>query len=195
MENININLTALFVAIAVFVVAALVAWILKRYSITDSAGFIVLVVLPIATYGIVSGYVSKITLPGGWAAEFREVAAAIIEPTALVEEVQGLEIIDKTGIDAIQNYLAEIDVGKPVAISLVLGRKNYYSDRAIITYIQAFQTFDPNLTVLFVEENTRKFVASTHGTSVLAALQLDFQSGNQRFLGALEDADLLRLSV
>jgi hypothetical protein len=182
---------AFWLAVAVFVLAAAVAWLLRRYQITDSVGFIALIVLPIAAYGVASGYVAKISLPGGWAAEFRQIAAATVRPTPLSDEVEDLQVIEKGGIAAIRSYRDQVVPGKPIAISLTIGRQGYYSPNAIGEYIRAFLTFDPNLTVIFVELGTGRFVASTNANAVLAAVEV--QDPENRFLRALEAADLLEL--
>ena len=187
----TIDAKALGVAIAVFILAALVAWGLKRLQVTDSVGFIALIVLPFAAYGVASGYVQKISLPGGWAAEFRQIASDTIKPTRLADEVQDLSIIEKAGLSALQDQRDTLEIGKPIAISLRIGRGGYYSEQAIAEYVRAFLPFDPNLTVIFLENDTGRFVASSNGNSVLAALEL--QDYDQRFVGALEDADLLAL--
>lgn len=179
------------VALLVFVVALLVAWALKRFEVTDSVGFIALIVLPMAAYGVASGYVAKISTPGGWAAEFREVATDLIRPARLTAEVEDLSIIEKAGIQAIQPALETLEIGKPIAISLRMGRAGYYSPTATAAYIRTFQPFDPNLTVLFLEEDSGRFVASTNGNSVLAVLSMD-ESAYQ-FLTALESADLIAM--
>ena len=146
----------------VLALALAMAWALRRFQITDSLGFVMIVVLPLAAYGIASGYVAKISVPGGWAAEFRQVAAAQIRPAPLADEVEDLAIIEKGGLSAIQTYRDSVEIGKPIAISLSIGRQGYYSEQAIAEYIRAFLTFDPNLTVIFVENQGGRFVASAH---------------------------------
>lgn len=188
LEKIDTNAAA--VAVGVFLLAALVAWVVKRLNITDSVGFVALIVLPLAAYGVATGYVAKISTPGGWAAEFREIAAARIKPSPLVEEVEDIAIIEKAGVSELQRYRENIEIGKPIAISLSLGRQGYYSEKAIAEYIRAFLTFDPNLTVIFVDEAGR-FAASANANAVLAALELtDY---DRRFVTALENSDLLEL--
>jgi len=187
----NIDSAAMGIALAVFIIAALVAWVLKRFQVTDSVGFIALIVLPLAAYGVATGYVQKITLPGGWAAEFRQIAAATIRPTRLADEVQDLSIIEKAGLSALQEQRENLEIGKPIAISLRIGRGGYYSEQAIAEYIRAFLPFDPNLTLIFLENDAGRFVASANGNSVLAALEL--RDNDQQFLRALEDADLIGL--
>lgn len=188
----QIDPRALGLAIFVFFLAVSVAWALKRFQITDGVGFITVILLPFIAYGVASGYVAKITVPGGWAAEFRQIAAAKIAPSPLPVEVEDLGIIEKAGIEAIRGYRENLQPGKPLAISLSLGRGGYYSPEAIAAYIRAFLTFDPNLTVLFVDAETGSFVASSNANSVLAAVEVT--GGEQPFIAALErgDLDLLR---
>lgn len=190
MLDIALDGRALSLALVVFIAGCLLAWVFRRYEVTDSTGMIVLVALPVLTYGVASGFISKVTAPGGWAAEFRQVAAQVIRPARLVDEVEDLAIIEKAGLDAIREQRDAVEPGKPIAISLTLGRSGYYSEMAIAEYIRAFLTFDPNLTVIFLEPDGR-FAASANGNSVLAALEL--QDYDQRFVRALEAADILAL--
>ena len=188
----RIDLTALVAALIVFIAAVTVAWGIKRFQVTDSVGFLVVIVLPLATYGVVSGYVAKLSLPGGWAAEFRQVAAASIKPTPISPDaVQDLQVFEKAGLDAIQSYRDQIVPGKPIAIALLVRRTGYYNTATIAEYIRAFLAFDPNLTVIFLESDSRHFVASTNANAVLAAVSV--QDPNNRFLNALETADLLAM--
>jgi hypothetical protein len=184
----QIDTPALWLALGVFVVAVVVAWVLRRFQITDGVGFVTVVILPLAAYGVASGYVAKITIPGGWAAEFRQIAAAKITPTPLAEAVEDLSIIEKGGIDAIRGYRESLEPGKPIAISLTLGRQGYYSQTAIAEYIRAFLTLDSGLTVIFVDQATGQFVASSNANSVLAAVEVE--GGEQPFIWALESSDL-----
>lgn len=188
----SLDYTALLIAGGVFMLAVLVAWVLRRFQITDSIGFVTVVILPMLAYGVASGYVAKVSLPGGWAAEFRQVASAQIRPAPLAEEVESLEVIEKGGVSAIQSYRDSHVPGQPIAISLRLGRQGYYSGGAISQYIRAFLSFDPLLTVIFIDDQTDKFVASSNAVSVLAALEV--QDYENSFMTALENVDLLALS-
>ena len=114
----SLDYSALVIASAVFVLAVFVAWLLRRFQITDSIGFITVVILPMLAYGVASGYIAKISLPGGWAAEFRQVASAQIRPAPLAEEVEDLQVIEKAGVSAIQSYRDSHVPGQPIAISL-----------------------------------------------------------------------------
>lgn len=41
--------------------------------------------------------------------------------------------------------------GKPIALVLKLGRPNYYMPSAVVLYLQALASFDPDLTVVVTE--------------------------------------------
>ena len=187
---IGLDMRALIVAGVVFLIAAGVAFALKRFDIKDGIVIVTLLILPAATYGIVSGYIAEISAPGGWGAKFRELAAQNIEPTPLAAEIEDLSIVEKSGLAALDERRATLVPGKPVAMTLQLGRRDYYSDSVIAAYARTLLTFDPKLTVIFVDENGR-FVASSSGTSVMAAMQ----SGEQgsELVNAIENADLLRI--
>lgn len=187
----SLDAAALAFSVVVFGLAVGVAWLFKQYRITDSAGLIVVIVLPFVAYGIASGFVAKVSLPGGFAAEFRQIAAAKISPT-LIGEVTDVLVVEKQSISSIPAFRDRVQPGKPIAISLQLGLRDYYNGDAIIEYLRTFQTLDPDLTVIFVENATGVFVASANANSVLAAVQVrEFQ---QDFLGALENADQAALS-
>lgn len=162
---------ALLIAVTVFAIAVLVAWLLKRFQITDSVGFLVVVLLPFAAYGVASGYVAKIALPGGWAIEFRQLAAAKVQPTDLIAEAQTIDVIAKGGAADIPAIRDGLTVGRPLAVSLQLGRTGYYQPAVIAQYLRAFMAYDPDLTVILVDENSGGFVASASGQSVLAAVE------------------------
>ncbi len=66
---------------------------------------------------------------------------------------------------------------------------------AIILYIKTFLTFDPDLTIIFVNDRTGRSNASTNASSVLAALTLQRGDGSydDSFVRALEAGDLIAL--
>jgi hypothetical protein len=186
-----IDLPAMGFSALYLVLGLVIAASLKRLQVTDSVGLVALLVLPLITYGVASGSIAKITGPGGLSAEFVRVAEATVKPTPLAEEVQDLSIIEKGGIREIQQYRDTLERGKPVAISLRLGRFGYYNRDVIAEYIRAFLTFDPNLTVIFLDDASGRFVASSNANSVLAALTL--RDGDGGFVDALGANDLSRI--
>jgi len=179
-------------AVFVFVFAVFTTWLLRRLKITDSVVFMALLLLPLATYGIASGALQEMTLPGGWAFKFRELAKAEVEPAPLALEIKGLDLFAKEGISGLEEYRHSLTPGKPLALTLELGRRGYYQSRAITDYIRTFLSFDPHLTVVF-EDAAHGFRASSNGTSVLAALALDIERGTDNLVEAVENADLAQM--
>lgn len=184
----SVDSGALGIAFAVFAVAVLVAWLIKRFQITDSVGFLVVILLPFAAYGVASGYVAKVTLPGGWAAEFRQTAAAKVQSTDLIAEAQPIDVIAKGSAIDIPQIRDGLTIGHPLAISLQLGRQGYYRPDAIATYLRTSLAFDPDLTVIFLDVQSGAFVASTSGKSVLAAV--DMEASADRLVDAVERGNL-----
>ena len=184
------DIASLAVAVIIFLLAAGAVWALRRFEIKDSAIIVTLLVLPFAAYGIVSGSISELTGPGGWGAKFREVAAQDIDPTPLGGGIDDLRIVEKSSLAALEERRASLVPGKPLAMTLQLGRRGYYNDRAIASYSRTLLTFDSKLTIIFVDDNNR-FVASTDGIRVIAAM--DGAEQGPELVQAIENADLSRI--
>jgi hypothetical protein len=197
----ELDLPALGIAVLYLGLGIALAALLKRLQVGDSAALIGLLILPLVTYGVASGKITELAA-GGVSAKFAQVAAATVKPAPLgadaealaniVAGAEDLAIFEKAGLSQIQDYIATLTPGKPIAISLRLGRAGYYAPDVIIQYIQAFLTFDPDLTIIFVDHGTGRFAASANANSVLAALTLgrDGSPFNSDFLRALESGDL-----
>jgi hypothetical protein len=185
----GLDYPALALAGLVFVVAALLVWALRRLQITDNTGLVILFVLPVVTYGVATGFIRKLSLPGGFGAEFREVAGQSADANQVVDE-RALQLVEKGTTAGIRDMQKTIRPGEPVAITLVLGRQGFYRERAIADYIRSFQTYDPGLSVVFLDEDGR-FVASSKGMSVLAALEVQEFGG--QLVAAIEARDLIAL--
>lgn len=200
-----LDLPALGVAASYLALGVIIAALLKKYDFGDSIVLVALLVLPLLTYGVASGKISEITGPGGVSAKFAQVAAATVKPSPLGDKVdefsafvtgaEDMFIFEKGGLSQIQEYLQTLVPGKPIAISLNLGSPGFYVQDAIILYIKTFLTFDPNLTIIFVDDRTGQYNASTNASSVLAALTLQRGDGSydDSFVRALEAGDLIAL--
>ena len=186
----EIDIASLIVAAIVFLLAAGAVWALRRFEIKDSAIIVTLLVLPFAAYGIVSGSIAELTGPGGWGAKFREVAAEDIEPTPLGAGIDDLRIVEKSSLAALDERRASLVPGKPLAMTLQLGRRGYYNEQVIAQYSRTLLTFDTKLTVIFVDDNKR-FVASTDGPRVIAAMDAGEQGAE--LVRAIEGANLSRI--
>ncbi|MEI2300959.1 hypothetical protein [Ensifer sp. MJa1] len=172
-------------AIASVPIAIMLALILKRFQIGESTTFIALLLLPLGVWGIASGAISEFSA-GGVALKFREAAKAEVKLTPLTSIVEDFQAIEKGGPSAIEGFTRTLTPGKPVALVLKLGRPGYYVPSAVVLYLQALSSFDPELT-LVVTDAEGKFVAAADGRAVISFLtgQNDFQA-QERFRTALD---------
>lgn len=177
----SIDVTAVVFSVVALVLAVVVALGLKRLAIDNGVVFITLILLPFAVYGVASGAIAELTAPGGWGAKFRTVAREEIDPAPLGGEIVDLEVVAKSSLEALTRLRKNLTPGQALAMTLTLNRRNYYSPAAIASYAHTLSSFDPGLTVVFVEKDGL-FRASSNGQSVLAAMQ------NEEVGAALVDA-------
>ncbi|HEV7322198.1 MAG TPA: hypothetical protein VGO04_26640 [Ensifer sp.] len=185
-------MTAVAYAIASIPIAVLLALVLKRLSIGESTTFIALLLLPLGVWGIASGTVSEFSA-GGVALKFREAAKSEVKLLPLTDVVQDFQSIEKGGVSAIEGLTSTLTPGRPVALVLHLGRPGYYVPSAVVLYLQALSSFDPELT-LVVTDAGGKFAAAADGRAVMSFLtgQNDFEA-QSRFREALDAPDASRL--
>jgi hypothetical protein len=176
-------MNAIWLAAGAFAAAFVIAVIINKAKLGDSATFIALLLTPMIVYGVASGKLQEFSAPGGWGAKFREAAQAIVTPTALTtplnDVLQKFDIIEKGGLSELQGLGARLQKDKPIALSFQLGQQRYDADVAI-KYIQFLLLTDRNMTVLILDAD-RHFVAMTEGQTMLTLLQ----NQGQRITGAL----------
>jgi len=184
--------SAIAYAIASVPIAILLALILKRFQIGESTTFIALLLLPLGVWGVTSGAISEFSA-GGVTLKFREAAEAKVKISPLTDVVEDFQAIEKGGLSAIEGFTRALTPGKPIALVLKLGRPNYYVPSAVVLYLQALSSFDPELT-LVVTDADGKFMVAADGRAVINFLtgQNDFQAQEQ-FREALNAPDASRL--
>jgi hypothetical protein len=164
---------AVGLAAGAFVAAFLVAIVIHRMKIGDSATFIALLLTPMIVYGVASGKIQEFSAPGGWGAKFREAAQAAVTPTAITTPlsavVQQFEIIQKGGLAELQGLGPKLRKDKPIALSFQLGQQNYDVDIAT-KYVEFLLLTDRDMMVLILDPS-RHFVAMTEGTTMLTLLR------------------------
>lgn len=168
---------------AVLVAGILLAFGIKHFSLGDSVTFLALMLLPLLTYGVASGMVQEFAAPGGWSAKFREVADQPVQPAPLAKLAFEGDMVAKGGADFLQEVTAELTPGKPLALTLQLGRRGYYDPRAIAEYIRVMSAADPALAVVVVDGDGR-YVASARGATV--AQQLPSPDFSNALIAAIE---------
>lgn len=186
-------MNAIIYAIASIPIAIVLALILKRFQIGESTTFIALLLLPLGVWGIASGTISEFSA-GGVGLKFREAANAEVKTLPLTAVVEDFQMVEKGGLAAIEGFTRALTPGKPIALTLHLGRPGYYVPSAIVSYLQALSSFDPELT-LVVTDAQGKFAAAADGRAVINFLtgQNDRFEAEQRFREAIDFADASKL--
>lgn len=152
----------------------------------DSATFIALLVIPFFVYGIASGKLRELSGPGGWGAKFQEIAAERVDPTPVTACLQDIQLVQKGGIQALREAGQHLQKGKPVALTLQLGRQDYDLG-ALRAYLETLRIADPETTVLFLDGGGG-MVAYAEASAVLGLLG-EPQQG-QQLLDAIKSANV-----
>ncbi|OCP03083.1 MULTISPECIES: hypothetical protein [unclassified Ensifer] len=185
-------MSAVAYALASIPVAMLLALMLKRLRIEESTTFIALLLLPLGVWGIASGTISEFSA-GGVALKFREAAKSEVKLLPLTDVVEDFQSIEKEGVSAIERLTRTLTPGRPVALVLNLGRPGYYAPAAVILYLQALSSVDPELT-LVVTDREGKFAAAADGRAVINFLTgQDANEAQRRFREALDAPDAGKL--
>jgi hypothetical protein len=182
-------MTAALLALGAFAAAFLVAAIIKKATLGDSATFIALLLTPMIVYGVASGKIAEFSAPGGWGAKFRETAQEAVTPTAMTTPLsaiaQQFDMIEKGGLSQLQNLGPQLHKDKPIALSFKLGQQSYNVDAAK-KYIEVLLLNDRDMTVLILDSGGH-FVAMTEGRTMLTLLETADQG--QKIIGALSGND------
>ncbi|TIW82403.1 MAG: hypothetical protein E5V52_11820, partial [Mesorhizobium sp.] len=150
-------------------IGIVLAYGIKRFSLGDSVTLIALMIIPLLAYGVVSGDISEFTGPGGWGAKFREEAKKTIDPIPISSSIVEGEFVAKGDFVQLENVDRNLAPGKPVSMTLQLGRGDYYQAPVIAEYIRVLSQHDPDMSVVVIDP-AGKYVASAKGSVVLAQL-------------------------
>ena len=157
-------------AIVLLVALGLLFLLSRAFGKVDGATFIAILLVPLLVYGILSGRLAEFSGPGGWGAKFQAVAEMEIDPTAIVEGAEQLDLVAKGGSDTLREFAARLDRKRPNAVSLEVGRSGYYSPEAIETYIRTLQSAGSATYVIFIDYETKRFIGSANSDQVLALI-------------------------
>jgi len=183
----SVETWAIFIALGALVIGMALAFVINRLKLGDSATFIALLFTPLLLYGVASGKIQEFSAgSSGVSAKFREIAESKVTPVS--EQIHPVEpeIIEKGSTAALLSTAQRLPRNKPAALSLQLGRSNYYSVAATTQYIEALTRVDSDLTVLIVDHDG-KFVASAEAATALGYLKDPIQG--QRLIDAIGSAD------
>ena len=174
---------ALLIATVILIVGLFLAYGIKRFSLGGNVTLIALMIVPLLSYGVVSGDISEFTAPGGWGAKFREEANRTIDPIPITTSVVEGEFVAKGDYVQLENVDKKLVPGKPVTMTLQLGRSGYYQPPVIAKYIEVLSQHDPDMSVVVINASG-KFVAAAKGDVVLRLLKDPEQTS--RFMSALD---------
>ncbi|TIW18768.1 MAG: hypothetical protein E5V81_17130, partial [Mesorhizobium sp.] len=183
------QMLATAIAAAVLLIGIVLAYGIKRFSLGDSVTLIALMIIPLLAYGVVSGDISEFTGPGGWGAKFREEAKKTIDPIPISSSIVEGEFVAKGDFVQLENVDRNLAPGKPVSMTLQLGRGDYYQAPVIAEYIRVLSQHDPDMSVVVIDP-AGKYVASAKGSVVLAQLT-DNRNSEQisRLMAVLRGSD------
>jgi hypothetical protein len=171
---------------AAIVVGLILAALITHAKIGDSATFIALLLVPLLVYGIVSGKLREFSGPGGWGAKFQEAAADRVKPTPVTACIQDIQVVQKGGMQALQQAGQNLESGKPIALTLQLGKQDYDAT-ALRRYIEVLRIADPEATVLFLDQ-AGGLVAYAEATTILGLLEDQEQSN--RLIEAIRGSNI-----
>jgi hypothetical protein len=161
----------------------LIALILARWF--ADATLIALLLFPAVIYGIVSGKIQEFSAPGGWGAKFQQAAMEKVTPLGLTDCIENVQMIQKAGVARLKDIGLAIDKGKPVALTLELGRRDYTLD-ALRQYIETLRIADSEMVVLFLD-HSGGLVATAEGATLLGLLT---KHDGPRLINAIKEADV-----
>lgn len=179
-------MTAIIVAVGILLLGLVLAYAIKRLELGDSVTLIALLLIPLIAYGVASGDIREFTAPGGWGAKFRETASNKIEPVSVDLSIDEAQFVAKGSLVKLMNVGENLEPGKPVALTLQLGRGDYYVPDVIAEYIRVLSGNDANLTVIIVHQDGTYF-AFADGKYLLNILQSEDRRA--LFMRALRTAD------
>ncbi|WP_350334347.1 hypothetical protein [Coralliovum pocilloporae] len=187
----KIGLTA---SILSLIIGLIFLYLLVELGLLEKIGdgaFIALMFLPLIIYALVaySERISEVSA-GGIAVKFTQFAHSEVatRPTSSDAEadIHTINIIEKSSHEALRMRRDTLSPGDKVAITIHLGRGNYYSEGGIHHYLNILLAQDADMPVIFVDSDGL-FIASTMGVKLRDALS-DAQGREQqrRFIKAIE---------
>jgi CBS domain-containing protein len=137
-ESTAILLTILFCALGFLAI-----WLAKhRLELKEEAVYIAFLVLPILIYLIIAGKVLEFKAFGA-EAKFADVANQPVEQLSETIEpsVDDTQVVAKEGIKELKKRIPFLDISKPIILTLVLGKRDYYDHHALSQYIEVLSQY------------------------------------------------------
>jgi hypothetical protein len=155
------DLKAIVMSLLLLAIGFIAIWFTKaRMNIDDKTIFVSVLFIPVLVYVILSGRLKEFKGPGGIEAKFAEAAKESISPASekIEPSIDEMQIVVKEGIRALQEKKQELDEGKPIIMTMTLGKSDYYRRNAVLEYIEVLSQFRNFKFVVFIDDNNR-FVA------------------------------------
>jgi signal-transduction protein with cAMP-binding, CBS, and nucleotidyltransferase domain len=155
------DIKAIGISLLFLIIGFAAIWFVKAYiKIEDNALFVSVLLVPILIFSIVSGRLKGFKAPGGLEANFIEaakesitIAAEKIEPS-----VNDMQVIAKSAVSALDQKKQEINDSKPIVMTMILGKADYYDRSAVLDYIEMLSRFRNFKFIVFLDQNNH-FVA------------------------------------
>ncbi|MGG6238328.1 CBS domain-containing protein [Nodosilinea sp. AN01ver1] len=166
---------ALLFAAIFLVISILVIAILKYILVNvDGATVIAFLLAPIIIYALVSERLSEFTGPGGWGAKFLKEATEIVDPsqTEIGLSMLLMEVIPKGLPQDLRERISRIRDGRPIVMTMTLGREGFYQVGAVRQVIEALSQFRNFKFVIFLNKDNQ-FVGFMPSWALNAMLKSD----------------------
>ena len=183
------NSVAIVVAILIFVAGLALVAAFHYYEVEDTGTkLITLLLIPFVAYGVTSGKLLELSAPGGFSAKFQTAARAPVagSATQLTDKMKPLQQVEKRSNTEIRDIVAKLEKGKPVALTVRFGKANYYKASVSRNYIKALLSYDPDLVIVIVDNQSDEFVAMIDANAFLGLSDVD----EQKMLNAIGQQDL-----
>jgi hypothetical protein len=154
------DLIALAVAVGAFTVMAVLVFLSKNAGgIHDTPVLVALIMVALFAYALISGRVTELSAPGGWAAKFREHANTRVE--AAVLPVEGnMDLVPKRGVRDLKRQLPSFGDTRPIVLRLTAGDPNEgYSNEGLKHYMKALGQF-PNFKFVIIVDGSGSLIGN-----------------------------------
>jgi signal-transduction protein with cAMP-binding, CBS, and nucleotidyltransferase domain len=166
-QSLKKEAAAILVSILFLVLGFLAVWITKDVvGVSGDALFVAVLFVPIIVYMILTGRLRELRA-GALQAKFADLAEKPIERITQTTDasvrdietsVQDMVLVEKGLLEELKMAIRQIDESKPIALTLVMGTKDFYKPKVLKDYlriISQYRTF--KFMVILDQEN--QFVA------------------------------------
>jgi len=162
----------IFVVLFLLIGIGVVAFLKFKLNIVDGTTIIAFVLSPLVIYALASGQLSELTGPGGWGVKLREAATATVDPSQEPVELSSVMLIPKGLPQDLKDRVNKITDGRPIVMTMTLGKTGFYNAGAVEAAIRALSQFRNFKFVIFVDQSN-KLVGYMPSWTLSAMLESD----------------------